>query len=116
MRALTPETEVYLWLGTMDMRVSFDRLALFIKDRLQRTPLSGGLYVFFSRRRDRVRILYWDKDGYCLWYKRLEAGSYRVEQKDGYEQLTGLDLQQVLEGLDLSRIKLRKSAEKGLYL
>lgn len=115
MRAVAPEAEVYLWLGAMDMRVSFDRLAEFIKAKLQRTPMAGGLYVFLSRRRERVRILYWDRDGYAIWYKRLEAGAFRVESREGYEQLTGVDLEQLLQGIDLSRIKLRQSAEKGLY-
>jgi transposase len=62
-----------------------------------------------------VRILYWDKDGYAMWLRRLEAGIFKVELRDGYEQITGVDLAELLSGLDLSRIKLRKSAENGLY-
>jgi len=58
--------------------------------------------------------LYWDKDGYAMWLKRLEAGVFKVEVKEGYEQITGIDLNELLAGLDLSRIKLRKNVEKGL--
>ena len=68
-----------------------------------------------SRCRKKVRILYWDRDGYALWQKRLEAGVFKVEALDGYEVITGVDLFALLSGMDLSRIKFRKDAEKGLY-
>lgn len=106
---------VYLYAGTVDMRQSFDKLSERIKSELKRSVISGGLYVFFSRCRKRVKILYWDKDGYCLWYKRLEAGSYKIETTSAYEEISYIDLQAILSGIDLSRIKLQKSSEKGLY-
>lgn len=115
MRGVAPEVPVFLWLGAMDMRVSFDRLSTFIRDKLERNAMNGALYVFLSRSRDRVKILYWDRDGFALWYKRLEAGVFKVESQLGYEELRGVDLSKLLEGMDLSRIKLRKSAENGLY-
>lgn len=115
MRAVAPEVPVYLWLGAMDMRVSFDRLASFVKERLERTPISGGLFVFLSRGREKVKILYWDRDGYALWYKRLEAGTFKVEARNGCEEISGVDLLQLLDGIEFSRLKLRKSAENGLY-
>jgi len=115
MKAIEPEVLVYIWLGRMDMRVSFDRLTEFVKANFASGFCSNALYVFLSRQRDRVKILYWDRDGYALWYKRLEAGVFKVEQQLGYEELTGVDLEQLLGGLDLSRIKLRKSVENGLY-
>ena len=97
------------------MRSGFDRLAQLVQEKLTRSVISGGLYVFVSRCRSRVKILYWDKDGYALWYKRLEAGTLRLSQKDGTETLTGVDLNELLSGVDLSRIILRRNAEKGLY-
>lgn len=106
---------VYLYTGILDMRVSFDRLAEKISQELSRSVIAGGLYVFFSRTRDRVRIIYWDTDGYAIWTKRLEVGSYQVEKKDGYEQLCAVDLQSLLSGVELSRIKFKKNVEKGLY-
>ena len=115
MKAIEPEVLVYIWQGAMDMRVSFDRLSMFIKENIGGSSIRSSLYVFLSRSRDRVKILYWDRDGYALWYKRLEAGVFKVEQKPDYEEITGVDLLQLLEGMDLSRIKLRKSAESGLY-
>ena len=115
MKAIAPEVTVYVWLGVCDMRVSFDRLSELIKANFSDGFQRSALYVFLSRQRNKVKIFYWDRDGYALWYKRLEAGVFKVEQKVGYEQVTGVDLSQLLEGMDLSRIKLRKSAEIGLY-
>ncbi len=115
MRAIEPEVSVYIWQGAMDMRVSFDRLASFIKESLESATIRKSLFVFLSRGRDRVKILYWDRDGYALWYKRLEAGVFKVQQRAEYEELTGVDLEELLSGIDFERIKLRKNAEKGLY-
>lgn len=115
MKAISPDTAVYLWQGAMDMRVGFDRLAQFVTERVSRSVMSGGVFVFFSRCRRRVKLMYWDGDGYALWHKRLEAGSYRVERKDGHEQITAVDLEELLKGTELSRINLRKNAEMGLY-
>jgi transposase len=106
---------VYLWLGRTDMRMSFDRLSLLVKEKISRNVIGGGLYVFFSRARERVKILYWDRDGYALWQKRREAGTFRVEERDGHDVITGVDLAEILAGVDLSRIKIRKNAEMGLY-
>lgn len=114
MLAITENVSVYLWLGVVDMRVGFDRLALFIKEQMRRDVLSGGLYVFLSRRRDRVKIMYWDRDGYALWFKRLEAGTFRVERNDKQEEITGIDLQELLRGVDLNRIKFGKNIQKRI--
>lgn len=117
MHALTAGVPVYLYTGTLDMRVGFDRLAEKVKHECERSVITGGWYVFFSRARDRVRIFYWDRDGYAMWTKRLEAGSFKVERREGgYEELSAIDLKELLSGAELSRIKLRKSAENGLYL
>lgn len=111
----TTSAAVYVHTGVLDMRVGFDRLAARIQDEYHRSAMQGGWYVFFSRTRDRVRIFYWDRDGYAMWTKRLEAGSYKVEKRDGYEELPGIDLASILEGTELSRIKVRKNAESSLY-
>lgn len=115
MKGITSDAQVYLWLGATDMRAGFERLAALVQERMSRSALSGGLYVFVSRCRRRVKILYWDNDGYALWYKRLEAGTFRIAQSNGCEIVSGVDLEQLLSGIDLSRIILRRNAEKGLY-
>lgn len=114
MFCVTEGAEVYLHMEAADMRLGIDRLAEKIRAELKRTPLSGGIYVFLSRSRKKIRILYWDNDGYAMWLKRLEAGIFKVELKNGYEQITGVDLKELLAGLDFSRINLRKKVEKGL--
>jgi transposase len=115
MKGILPEIPVYLWLGVTDMRAGSPRLSALVHERMSRSVTSGGLYVFFSWCRRRIKILYWDKDGYALWYKRLEAGTFRVEVVDGVENISGIDLEQLLSGIDLSRIVLCRNVEKGLY-
>ena len=115
MRSVPSSASVYLYTAAADMRLGCDRLSEKIKSELQRDPLQGDYFVFFSRTRRNVKILYWDRDGYATWLKRLEAGAFKVERRDGYEQVTGVDLHEVLAGLDLARIKLRKKVEKGVY-
>ena len=108
MRAICEEANVYLWLGGMDMRCSFDRLSSFISEAFKRSPIEGGFYVFFSRSKSKVKILYWDDDGMALWYKRLEAGTFRIKSEKDREEITGVDLRKLLCGIDLSRIKMQK--------
>lgn len=106
---------VYLCTRPVDMRCGFDRLAELAKSELGRNPLRGGLFVFFSRNRRRAKILFWDRDGFWLLYRRLEAGVFHIDVRDGYEEISGVDLKLLLEGVELSRIKLRKEIDKGLY-
>ena len=76
MLTLPGSLKVFLCLVPIDMRLSFDRLAALARDFHGEDPLSGHLYVFTSRRRDRVKVLYWDRDGLVVWYKRLERGTF----------------------------------------
>jgi len=80
MKGIKSRAEVYLWLGATDMRAGFERLAQLVQEQLQRSIIGGGLYVFVSRCRKRVKILYLDKDGDALWVGRHEAaGSLGVD-------------------------------------
>lgn len=115
MRGVESFSEVYLYTGVLDMRLGMDRIAEKIRDELNCSPLSGAVFAFVSRCRRRVKLVYWDRDGYALWLKRLEEGAFRIEKREGYETITGVDLKELLSGLELSRIKLRRDAERGLY-
>ena len=97
------------------MRCSFDRLSSLVAENIKRSVIAGGVYVFFSRCRRKVKILYWDQDGFAIWHKRLEVGSYRVERVESYDLVTAIDLEELLRGTDFSRIKLRKNAESGSF-
>lgn len=109
------EARVYLFTQACDMRCSFDRLTGFVKARTGANTLRGEYFVFLSRSKDRVKILHWEQDGYWLHYKRLEAGTFKVLFQEGHEVIAGVDLALLLSGMELSRIKLRKSAEKGFF-
>src|SRR6266404_8170874 len=99
---------VRIWLATKptDMRKSFDTLAEVVRQHLHNDPLSGHLFVFRNRRADRVKLLYWDEDGYAIWYKRLEAGTFRFPAATAAGvEIRATDLQMLLDGVDLSSVK-----------
>lgn len=76
---LSSATKIYLAKNHVDMRKSFNGLAQIIADVFEDNPLSGHMFVFLNKRQDKVKILYWDRNGFCLWQKRLEEGKFRVE-------------------------------------
>ena len=78
MLSLSLPVEIYLSTAPADMRKSFDGLFALAVEHLGRDPFSGGVFVFVNRRRDRMKLLYWDADGLAVWAKRLEAGSFQV--------------------------------------
>ncbi|MGC4052533.1 MAG: IS66 family insertion sequence element accessory protein TnpB [Paludibaculum sp.] len=110
LRALDREQSTRIWLAAeaADMRCGFDRLAERVKAVIGQDPLSGHLFVFRSRRGDRLKILVWDRDGFVLWYKRLEAGTFklpRVEAGWSSVELRASELAMVLDGIDVSKLK-----------
>ena len=91
------------------MRRSFDGLAAIVREHLEHDPLSGHLYVFRNKREDRLKILYWDRSGFALWYKRLEQGTFRFPCSDESSvRVEAAELAMLLEGIDLSQVKRRK--------
>jgi len=106
---LPVSVRVFLCLVPVDMRRSFDGLAAAAEQVVRQDPLSGHLFVFRGRRGDRLKILYWDTDGYALWYKRLEAGIFRFPS-DAAEakEISTADLGLILEGIDLRSVKRQK--------
>jgi transposase len=117
MLSLPPSVRIFVCLHPADMRRSFDGLAAMVEDIVERDPLSGHLFVFRNRRGDRVKILYWDSDGYALWYKRLERGVFRFPQREGTgAEVSSTDLMLLLEGIDVTGVKRRKRFEKPSIL
>jgi transposase len=97
-----PSVRVFVASVPVDLRRSFDSLAACTEQLLQQDPLSGHLFVFRNRPGDRVKILYWDRTGYCLWYKRLEKGTFRLPRGPGGVEISAAELVLLLEGIDLA--------------
>lgn len=96
--------KVYLGLGSTDMRKSIDSLSVLVSEHLNHDPFSGHLFVFCNRRRNILKILYWDRNGFCLWHKRLEKEKFHwpvSEQEVG--QISIRQLRWLLEGLDIDQ-------------
>jgi len=112
MLMLPSAVRVFVCLEATDMRKGFDGLVAVTRERLEEDPFSGHMYVFFNRRRDRVKMLFWDRSGLCIWYKRIEKGRFRLASLDAYRnghraEIEAAELALILEGIDLSQAKRR---------
>ncbi len=121
MLSIMPTVNVFLAIDPVDMRKGFHGLTSLTESILSQNPLSGHWFVFINRRRDRVKILTWDGSGFCIYYKRLERGTFelprldRVDQQGSDQQgpdqqsieLTGSQLSLILDGIELSSVKQR---------
>ena len=99
------------------MRKSFDSLHALVREHLQLDAFAGHLFVFASRRRDRVKILYWDRDGFAVWSKRLEGGTYAVPFGEGEErrrEITAQELGALLSGIDLKHATRRRRYQRSV--
>jgi len=110
LRALDGAQAARIWLAVeaTDMRCGFDRLAERVKVVMGEDPLSGHLFVFRSRRGDRLKILHWDRDGFVLWYKRLEEGVFKLPRpQEGMRsmEMRASELAMVLDGIDVSKLQ-----------
>ncbi len=108
---LPASVRVYLCLTACDMRKSFDGLHALVREHLELDAFAGHLFVFASRRRDRIKILYWDRDGFGIWAKRLEEGSYVIpsgEPGSHRLEITVEELGALLSGIDLTTATRRK--------
>jgi len=110
LHALDQAQAARIWLAVepTDMRCGFDRLAERVRAVIGQNPLSGHLFLFRSRRGDRLKILHWDQDGFILWYKRLEVGVFKLPRaNEGTRsvELRASELAMVLDGIDVSKLK-----------
>jgi transposase len=115
MLSLPLPVKVFWCLAPTDMRKSFDGLAAIVAEQLKLDPLSGHLFIFTSKRRDRVKLLYYERGGLAIWYKRLEEGTFAAPQAagDGQSvQVTAEELALILSGIDLAGAKRRKRYER----
>jgi transposase len=111
MLSLPPTVRIWLAAQPADLRKSFDGLAALVREGLQGDPLSGDVFVFRNKAGDRVKLLLWEEDGYAIWYKRLEAGTFRFPTPADAQpraQIRAADFVMLLAGVDLASVKRGK--------
>ena len=107
---LANQCQLYLYTGVADMRKAFDGLSGLVTSVLGRDPLDGSMYIFLNRRKNRMKCLIWDGDGFWLFYKRLEKGTFQIPFHVTGDEAIRLSYEQwmlILKGIDLSSIKHR---------
>jgi transposase len=104
------QLQVYLYGQPADLRCSFDGLQALVRQGLGQDPLSGALYVFINRRGNQVRVLYFDRSGFCLWAQRLEAGRFISDWRNvRHRSMDWTGLKLLLEGIEPARRRKRFS-------
>jgi transposase len=115
MMALPASVRIYLCTTPCDMRQSFDGLQALTVQVMALDPFAGHLYIFANARRDRIKILYWDRDGFAIWAKRLEADTYAFPfTVDRPQEITAPELQALLSGIDLTVAHRRKRYQRNI--
>jgi transposase len=108
--------QVYIARDRVDLRKSFHGLSILVQDVLRLNPLSGHLFVFFNKRLDKVKVLYWDKTGFCLWQKRLERGRFKVGLfQELYWSLSHQEFQMLIAGVDIKHLPVPTSPSFAGY-
>ena len=111
MIAIPSGAAIYLCTVATDMRKSFDGLSGLVRSEFRREPNDGSLFLFINRRRDRIKILYWEATGYALWYKRLESGTLEEITNrcgDAVVTIDSTELSMLLSGISLQSVKRRR--------
>jgi transposase len=116
--SLPPSVRIFIARDSVDCRKSHDGLHALVRDHFGDDPMSGHLFVFFNRLRDRVKVLVWDRNGYWLFYKRLERGNFRVLASGAEKrvEVKRAELMLLLEGIDLEKGKYRPHFADGVRI
>lgn len=108
---LSPGCNYYLYLGNTDMRKGFDSLSGLVSSHMQLDVLSGSVFIFLNKKHNQVKLLLWEGDGFALYYKRLEQGTYELPVSDDKNEslsLSSQQLQLILHGISLKSVRRRK--------
>ena len=115
MLSLPVPVKIFVYTSAADMRKSFDGLSAIVENYMKQDPLSGHMYLFINRRRNRVKLLYWSGDGYALWYKRLERGTFEMPvalQSSAGEpprlEISASHMSLLLDGIELASARRRE--------
>jgi transposase len=114
MLGLSANLRYFLCCCTIDMRNGFDGLAGIVRNHLKKDPISGDVFIFLNKTRTHIKLLYWDGDGFALFYKRLERGRYsHTAHNESSKQLKREELLMLLEGLSFSTMSKKKRYKHG---
>lgn len=111
MLSFSLRTKIFMAIEPVDMRRGFDSLAAWVDQNLGRKVLDGDVFLFLGKRRDRIKIMWWEGDGYSLFYKRLEIGTFEIPKHDQASKEIIIDtttLSLLLRGIETSSVRMRK--------
>ncbi|HEX4887400.1 MAG TPA: IS66 family insertion sequence element accessory protein TnpB [Luteibaculaceae bacterium] len=113
MLLISEHQRYFVFTGAADMRKGFDTLAGLVRSQMHQNPLSGDMFIFFNRSRTHVKILLWERDGFALYFKRLEKGTFEVPQATAQNstRITAQTLSLILQGIVLSSVQRKKRYE-----
>jgi transposase len=117
---LPPSVKIYFATGLVDMRNGIDGLRAVVEQVLKKNPVDGHLFVFVGKSRDKVKILFWDKNGYVVYFKRLERGRFQlptIDERRTKVEMEATELAMLLDGIDLNAKRLSRwspSIEAGI--
>ena len=117
MLTLPSSVKIFIYTQPADMRCGFNKLSMLTENIMLMDPFSGHLFVFFNKPGDKCKILFWDRTGFCIWYKRLEEGTFEklksptntISLEVDFSKLTW-----ILEGIDLFKARRRKRYERKI--
>ena len=115
MLTLPSSVKIFIYSRPTDMRCGFHKLSMLAESFMLKDPLSGHLFVFFNRRGDKCKILFWDRSGFVIWYKRLEEGTFEKLQSSDNAASIEVDIAKltwILEGIDLFKARRRKRYDR----
>ena len=115
MLSISPSIKIFLYADVADLRRGYDGLSALVENAMGEDPLSGHLFMFVNRRRNRIKLLYWATDGYAIWMKRLEQGSFEFPASTSDSasvKITASQLALILEGIELSSVRRRKRYQR----
>ncbi|MFK8161358.1 MAG: IS66 family insertion sequence element accessory protein TnpB [Lewinella sp.] len=114
MLSFSSQQRYFLYRTATDMRKEFNGLSGLVREHIDHELLSGDAFIFLNKRRDRVKILVWDKDGFVVWYKVLEQGTFELPNAEGNAiEMSRTDIKMLLEGIEIKSVKRRKRYSKA---
>lgn len=114
---LVVHNPIYLANYPVDMRKSINGLMILVKTEFDRNPCDGAYYIFCNRMRDKLKVLYWDGDGFCLWYKSLEKSRFKLHYRDDQRLTMSVDqFNWLLSGVDWRKLSGRSSRQYNIFV